>query len=68
MECRSLKFCYLTNAAALRAARLRMGKHRRVILHVYRCMDCKQWHMTSRPNETDFATLKYQRQRKEVPW
>jgi len=49
MVCRSAKHGFHGHDAAMRAARQQMVRHRGMMLRVYRCPECKQWHMTSTP-------------------
>jgi len=64
--CSSLKRCYLTPAAARREARKQMTRQR-VILRVYRCEECKQWHLTSTPRLMSLREVNY-RKALEEPW
>jgi hypothetical protein len=52
----------------MRQARAEMGKHERVILRVYCCEECKEWHLTSTPNYPSPKVAKYLRMRREPLW
>jgi hypothetical protein len=65
VKCSSAKKGYYSRATAMRQARREMGQHGRVILRVYSCEECKQWHLTSTPNHPSQQLLKYRQMRRE---
>jgi len=65
MECSSAKRSYLTNASAMRIARRQMTRQKQVVLRVYRCEECKQWHLTSTPQLPALRVLNYQRMKRD---
>lgn len=67
VQCASGKVCYHSNAAARRSARV-AARTRNVILNIYRCKECTQWHMTSNKTMKSFQTLRYQKMRHEEQW
>jgi hypothetical protein len=67
VECSSGKICYHSNAAARRTARI-AARARDVILNVYRCKECRQWHMTSNKQTKSYQTLRYLKMRHEEEW
>lgn len=68
MNCPSNKVCFRSHDAAMRAARRQMSKHRGMMLRVYRCDECKSWHLTSMPQAKDWQTIRYLRMRHDVSW
>lgn len=67
VSCSTGKICYHSNAAARRTARI-AARQRDVILNIYRCKECGQWHLTSNKQTKSFQTLRYLRMRREVEW
>jgi hypothetical protein len=67
VDCASGKVCYHSNAAARRKARA-VARSRDVILNIYRCKECFQWHMTSNKTMKSYQTQRYQRMRQEEQW
>jgi hypothetical protein len=45
-----------------------MSGKRRVILSVYRCEECKLWHMTSSKPQTTLRVAKYQKLKATDEW
>jgi len=67
VTCSSGKKSYLTHSAARRKARFQMRTARRLILTVYRCEECKTWHLTSKPQKEPHKVTIYRERRDQDP-
>src|SRR6188768_1356371 len=67
VTCSTNKRCYRTHEAARREGRRQMTRQKRVSLRVYRCEECKQWHLTSTPRLMNLREANYQKRLAE-PW
>jgi hypothetical protein len=68
VTCTSGKRAYVTHEIAMRKAHHATSRQRHVILSVYRCPECKQWHMTSSKPKTTLRQETYQKRKAMDPW
>jgi len=66
--CSSGKRAYASHEIAMRKAHLATARQRHVILSVYRCEECKQWHMTSSKQKTTLRQENYQKRKATSEW
>ena len=67
-DCSSAKRGFHSHDAAMRVARQQRSKHRDLILRVYRCGECHEWHLSSTQQHKDSQTVRYLRMRRDVEW
>ena len=67
-ECSSAKKGFHSHDAAMRSARQQMVKNRGLMLRVYRCEECREWHKTSIGNGKTLRESNYLRLRRQLDW